>query len=67
MPLKAGGSQETIGKNISEMWHHGHPEKVAVAAALQTARQTKDALSLNDPISSGAKVAPHNALVIEEH
>jgi len=41
MPLKKGSSQETISHNISEMEHSGHPHNVAVAAALNTARQSK--------------------------
>jgi len=67
MPLKAGSSQETVSKNISEMVHHGHPQNQAVAAAMQKAGISKDALSLNDPTSSAARVVPRNALVIEEH
>jgi len=41
MPLKKGSSQKTISSNISEMMHAGHPQKQAIAAALNTARQTK--------------------------
>lgn len=41
MPLKHGKSQKTISSNISEMIHAGHPQKQAIAAALNTARQTK--------------------------
>jgi hypothetical protein len=43
MPLTPGKSQSTISKNISEMVHAGHPQDVAVAAALNTARRTKRA------------------------
>ena len=40
MPLKKGSSQETISGNISEMMHAGHPQQQAIAAALQTARES---------------------------
>jgi len=40
MPLKHGTSQETISSNISEMIHAGHPKDQAIAAALNTARQS---------------------------
>ncbi len=38
MPLKKGTSKKTIGKNIAEMEHSGHPKKQAIAAALNEAR-----------------------------
>jgi hypothetical protein len=41
MPLKPGKSQKTISTNIAEMIHAGHPKDQAVAAALNTARQTQ--------------------------
>lgn len=39
MPLKHGKSRVTISKNISEMVHAGHPQRQAVAAALNMARK----------------------------
>lgn len=40
MPLKKGHSQATISSNISEMIHAGHPKDQAIAAALNTARES---------------------------
>jgi len=40
MPLVPGKSQQTISDNISEMMHAGHPQKQAIAAALETARKS---------------------------
>lgn len=39
MPLKPG--KKNIGANIKEMIEHGHPQKQAVAAALDKARKGK--------------------------
>ncbi|KPK54594.1 MAG: hypothetical protein AMS22_05580 [Thiotrichales bacterium SG8_50] len=41
MPLTKGSSQATISHNIAEMVHAGHPQAQAVAAALNTARNSK--------------------------
>lgn len=43
MPLKHGKSQDIISGNIAEMIHAGHPQKQAIAAALNTARESKAA------------------------
>lgn len=40
MPLKKGKSRKVIGENIKEMEGAGHPPKVAIAAALNTARKS---------------------------
>lgn len=40
MPLKKGKSKSVIGSNIKEMEASGHPRKQAIAAALNTARQS---------------------------
>ena len=40
MPLKKGSSKKTISSNISEMMASGNPQKKAVAASLNEARQS---------------------------
>jgi len=40
MPLAKGKSKATVSKNIREMIKAGHPQKQAVAAALNTARES---------------------------
>src|SRR5512139_3598946 len=39
MPLIKSGSKKAISTNIREMMHAGHPQRVAVAAAMSTARK----------------------------
>jgi hypothetical protein len=40
MPLQRGKDPDVVSSNISEMVHAGHPRKVAIAAALNTARNS---------------------------
>jgi hypothetical protein len=44
MPLIKSGSKKAISTNIREMVASGHPQKQAVAAALETARRAKRAM-----------------------
>jgi hypothetical protein len=53
MPLTPGSSQETISKNIKEMVNSGHPQKQAVAAAMNEAgksnqKDRRDTMSNSD-------------------
>lgn len=41
MPLHKGKSRKVISENIREMIASGHPQKQAVAAALNEARRTR--------------------------
>jgi hypothetical protein len=41
MPLLKGSSKETIGENIREMMHAGHPQAQAIAASMRNAGKGK--------------------------
>lgn len=41
MPLKAGKSKKVVAENIREMVRAGHPQKQAVAAAMNKAGKGK--------------------------
>ncbi len=41
MPLAKGSSPKTVSQNIREMIRAGHPQRQAVAAALETARRSR--------------------------
>lgn len=57
MPLEPGKSQAVIGHNISEMEKSGHPAKQAIAASLENARRTGDAVSGTDAIARGTTIS----------
>jgi len=40
MPLQKGSSKKVVSENIKEMVASGHPQKQAVAAALNQARKS---------------------------
>lgn len=56
MPLKRGKSQATISSNISEMMHAGHPQNQSIAAALQTARETRAAGGMSKGLKTTDRV-----------
>lgn len=60
MPLLPGKSQKTVSHNISEMVHAGHPQRQAVAAALNTARKAAEGGAVADhpKVFHGALKAP---------
>lgn len=41
MPLKGGSSKKVISQNIKEMVKSGHPQKQAIAAAMNKAGKSK--------------------------
>jgi hypothetical protein len=44
MPLKKSASKKAVSENIREMVAHGHPQKQAVAAALDNQRKVRAGL-----------------------
>lgn len=53
MPLHPGKSKAVVSENISEMVHAGHPQNQAVAAALRTARESRNAGGLTKIRAAG--------------
>jgi len=58
MPLHKGKSQDVISENISEMVRAGRPQKQAVAAALNEARQSKARGGASEKIHVGPIHSP---------
>lgn len=70
MPLEPGSSRETVGRNIAEMEHSGHPQAQAVAAALNEAglsNKTHDNLPAENLPGSLVASDPSSATVMTEH
>jgi hypothetical protein len=42
MPLQKGKSKKVISENISEIVHAGHPQKQAIAAAMNKAGKSRN-------------------------
>ena len=42
MPLTPGKGKKTISHNVEEMVRAGHPQDQAIAAAMRTARESRD-------------------------
>lgn len=52
VPLHKGKSKAVISENISEMVHSGHPQKQAVAASLNQARESGAKIPKKPPVKS---------------
>ena len=54
MPLEPGSSKSVISENIAEMVHSGHPQKQAVAAAMNNAgksNHTEPGADMTQPVA----------------
>ena len=59
MPLESGSSRKAISHNIRTEIHHGHPQKQAVAIAMETARRTGHGKPVKEERHAAPSHHPH--------